>query len=79
MVCEQKDVDRASCELLEAVGGLEPASIVGDEADCGHGCAEELCGQARNTVEMGIGRRIEDAAAIQSGKAEVLGQSSGHS
>jgi hypothetical protein len=66
-------------ELLEAVGRLKPASIAGDEADCSHGCAEELRGQARDTVEMGIGRRIENAAAIKSGKAQVLGQSSGHS
>jgi hypothetical protein len=28
---------------------------------------------------MGIGRRIEDPAAIKSGKSQVLGQSSGHS
>src|ERR1035437_7580385 len=62
-------------DLLEAVGGLEPASIMGDEADCGHGCAEELGRQARDTVEMGIGRRIEDAAALQSGEAQAFGQS----
>jgi hypothetical protein len=49
-----------------------------NEADCGHGRAEELRSQARYTVETRIGRRIEDAAAIQRNKAQILGESSRH-
>src|ERR1035438_7211246 len=49
-----------------------------DETACGHRCAEELRCQARNTVEIGIGRRIEDSGAIKSGEAHLLRQGSGH-
>ena len=65
--------------LVEAVGGLKPASIARDEADGGHGCAEQLRCQACDAVEMRIGRRIEYAAAIQGGKAQAFGQSGEHS
>src|ERR1039458_7347785 len=65
--------------VMEAVGGLKPASIARDEADGGHGCAEQLRCQACDAVELRIGRRIEDAAAVQGGQSEAFGQSSGHS
>ena len=64
---------------MEAVGGLEPAPIIRNEADGGHGRAEELSCQAGDSVEMRIGGRIEDAAATQGSKAKALQQRSEHS
>jgi hypothetical protein len=43
------------------------------EADCGHRRIEELRCQTRDTVEMNIGRRIENGAAVQSGESQVFG------
>jgi hypothetical protein len=44
-----------------------------DEADCSHRRIEELRCQTRDAVERNIGRRIENAAAVEGGKALVFG------
>jgi hypothetical protein len=59
--------------LREAAGGFKPASITRDEADCSHRRIEELRCQTRDAVERNIGRRIENAAAVEGGKALVFG------